>query len=112
MNRENFMKEGNGMKLTIECSTTELQKTLQAIAGSQEHKEGFQPSGSESIIMPLSSEHMKKMWDVLSTAAELIQKSAREYSLAHQADLIASDKNPFDSMTKDERQRFFKNQLG
>lgn len=55
------------MKLTIEASATELQKMLQAIAGSQEHKEGFHSSGSENIIMPLSSEGVKKMWNTLST---------------------------------------------
>jgi hypothetical protein len=54
------------MKLTVEFSATELQKMLRAIAGSQEH-EKFQPYGSESIIMPLSSDRVKKMWNTLST---------------------------------------------
>lgn len=48
----------------------------------------------------------------ISQDSELIQKLAEAYSLARQAELIVSDKNPFDSMTKDERQRFFKNLLG
>lgn len=62
------------MKLTIEVSATELQKMLRAIAGSPEHKEGFQHSGSENIIMPLSSEHAKRAWNTLSTALKMISK--------------------------------------
>lgn len=50
----------------------------------------------------------------ISQDSELIQKLAEAYSLAHQADLIASDKktNKLESMTRDERQRFFNNLLG
>ncbi|MFT8412131.1 MAG: hypothetical protein ABF743_08140 [Schleiferilactobacillus perolens] len=65
------------MKLTIEASATELQKMLRAIAGSQEYKEGFQSSGSESIIMPLPSEHVKRAWNTLSTALKMISKQTK-----------------------------------
>ncbi|QFR64052.1 hypothetical protein LH991_08730 [Schleiferilactobacillus harbinensis] len=68
------------MKLTIEASTTELQKMLQAIAGSQEHKEGFQPSDSESIIMPLSSEGAKNARDKLSGAVRALNELSEHFS--------------------------------
>lgn len=40
------------MKLTIEASTTELQKMLRAIAGSQEHKNTIKGFSPELISRP------------------------------------------------------------
>jgi hypothetical protein len=87
------VKEGTSMKLTIEFSTTELQKMLQAIAGSQEHKEGFQYSGSENIIMPLSSEGAKKAWDKLSGAVRALNELSEHSSapVLHEHSKISAD---------------------
>jgi hypothetical protein len=81
------------MKLTIEASATELQKMLRAIAGSQEHKEGFQSSGSENIIMPLSSEGAKKAWDKLLGAVRALNELSEHFSapVLHEHSKISAD---------------------
>lgn len=84
-------------------------------------KGGIQMNDKQKHIAGLILQAMREAQDVMaeqndlahiSQDSELIQKLAEAYSLARQAELIVSDKNPFDSMTKDERQRFFKNLLG
>lgn len=81
------------MKLTVEANTDEIKKVLHAIAGSEEHEEGFQSSGSENIIMPLSSEGAKKARDKLSGAVRALNELSEHFSapVLHEHSKISAD---------------------